>query len=529
MAERSPRKSKAPMTAKARPVANGNGLTAGLAINWTFILPRAALIVAAGLWVFWPALHGGWLWDDDFYISQNPLLNDPDRLWKIWFEPGTFVEYYPFEATVQFGQWLLWGADTFGYHLTNVVLHLISSLLVWRLLDKFGLRLAWLGGLIFALHPMQVESVAWIVELKNTLSLPPFLLAMCAWIDFEENRKTQDYLLALGLFLVAMLCKISMTPFPLVILLYAWWKRGRIGWRDGLASAPFFVISLVLAEMTIQAGIAMRQANQVPVDYVQIGGFLSHLAGAGLALAFYFSKCFLPVGLLPIYPQWKIDPPSPAQFLPWLVLAVVIAWLWSKRQTWGRHALLGLGFFLLNLAPLLGFTTTSYMSFTWVMDHFLYLPIIGLIGLVVAAMGRWEQLLPQAVRPCGIAALAVVLAVLANGSHDYAGLYAGENKLWTYTVQRNPGAWLAHNNLGHAYIDEGRPAEAVTEFQTCIAFNPDYAIAHNGLGAGLAQLGYLPEAEKEFETSLRLYPNYAFAQNNLAKIRAMLKNPPPQK
>jgi hypothetical protein len=154
------------------------------------------------------------------------MTQSPTGLWSIWFEPGSQLDYYPIKASVQWLQWHLWGMDTLGYHLTNVVLHILSALLVWRLLSKFGLRLAWLGGLIFAIHPVQVESVAWIAELKNTLSLPPFLLAMCAWIDYEERGKAKDYFLALGLFLVAMLCKLTVVLFPLVILLYAWWRRG---------------------------------------------------------------------------------------------------------------------------------------------------------------------------------------------------------------------------------------------------------------------------------------------------------------
>src|SRR5271170_4808966 len=165
-------------------------------LNWKLLLLRALLIVAAGFWVFAPALRGDWLMDDDLYVTQNVLLNDPARLWKIWFAPGSLIEYYPIEASAQAIQWRLWHMDTLGYHATNLLLHLASALLVWRLLGKFGLRLAWLGGLIFAVHPVQVESVAWIAELKNTLSLPPLLLAMCAYIDYEERGKKRDYFLA---------------------------------------------------------------------------------------------------------------------------------------------------------------------------------------------------------------------------------------------------------------------------------------------------------------------------------------------
>ena len=175
---------------------------------------QAALIATATLWVFSPAFHGTWLMDDGLYVLENPLQHDPARLWKTWFVPGSFIEYYPMEETVRWAQWQLWGAEPLGYHLTNVGLQIVSALLVWRLLAKLGLRLAWIGGLIFAVHPVQVESVAWIAELKNLLSLTPFLLAMAAWIDFEERRDARDYWLALGLFLVAMLCKISAAPFP---------------------------------------------------------------------------------------------------------------------------------------------------------------------------------------------------------------------------------------------------------------------------------------------------------------------------
>ncbi|HUB68463.1 MAG TPA: hypothetical protein VL981_13340, partial [Candidatus Methylacidiphilales bacterium] len=176
--------------------------------NWMVLL-KALCIVVAGFWIFAPALHCDWADDDIFYLSKNPLRSDPQQLWKTWFSPGSFIEYYPITETVQIVQWRLWRADSFGYVMTNIVLHIVNALLVWRLLGKLGLRLAWLGGLLFAMHPLTVESVAWISELKNTLSLSPFLLGMGAWIDYEENKRSRDYWLALGLFLAAMLCKIT--------------------------------------------------------------------------------------------------------------------------------------------------------------------------------------------------------------------------------------------------------------------------------------------------------------------------------
>jgi tetratricopeptide (TPR) repeat protein len=472
---------------------------------------QALVIAAAVLWIYWPELHGDWLWDDYVDITNNTVTQSPTGLWSIWFVPGSQFDYYPLKLSVQWLQWRLWGMDTLGYHLTNVLLHIVGALLVWRLLSKFGLRLAWLGGLIFAVHPVQVESVAWIAELKNTLSLPPFLLAMCAYIDYDERGKWGDYFLALGLFLVAMLCKATMVMFPAVILLYVWWKRGRIRWKDVLAGAPFFAVSLALGLLAIwfQHHIAMRQGTQL------LGGIFSRLAGAGLSLSFYFSKCFLPVGLMPIYPKWAVDPPALWQFLPWPVLGGAFYWLWTRRRGWGRHALLGLGFFLLFLAPFLGFTTASYMAFTWVMDHFLYLPMIGLIGLVVAGFGEVGKQLPASFRFYGIGLVSVVPVLLVFQSHSYAKMFLNQETLWSYELLHNPNAYMAHNNLGLALFEKGELSEAITEYEESLRIDPDYYFAHNNLGNALKRAGRGPEAVAEYEQALRLNPDYAEPHYNL--------------
>jgi tetratricopeptide (TPR) repeat protein len=515
MAKRPQKKKSRPETGQGN-VAEAKGIPSG---KWSGVgratLLQALTIAAAVLWIYWPALHGGWLWDDDVNITDNAITQSPTGLWSIWFEPGRTIDYYPIKASAQWIQWHLWGMNTLGYHLTNVGLHLIGALLVWRLLSKFHLRLAWVGGLIFAIHPVQVESVAWISELKNTLSLPPFLLAMCAWIDYEERGKAKDYGLALGLFLVAMLCKPAMVMFPGVILLYAWWKRGRIGWNDLQISTPFFVVSLALGLITVW--IQHHTATQQAV--VSLGGIFSRLADAGLALSFYFSKCFLPVELMPVYPQWTVDSFSPLQLLPWPVLGGV-TWLWTKRRTWGRHALLGLGFFLLLLAPFLGFHAISYMAFTWVMDHFLYLPIIGLIGLAVAALGRIEERLPASFRFCGIGLVTVVMACLAFESRSYAKMFINSETLWTYELQHNPEAYPAHNNLGKVLLENGQVSKAREQLEEALRIYPDDIEAHNNLGVAFADTGQLTEAMEQDEAALRLKPDYAEAHNNLGETLA---------
>ena len=479
-------------------------------VFWTSLV-QALVMAAAVLWIYRPALHGGWLWDDETDITDNAITQSPTGLWSIWFEPGSNLDYYPIKASVQWLQWHLWGMDTLGYHLTNVLLHILSALLVWRLLSKFGLRLAWLGGLIFAIHPVQVESVAWIAELKNTLSLPLFLLAMCAYLDYEEHGKSKDYWLALGLFLAAMLCKTTMVMFPVAILLYAWWKRGRIGWHDLKASGPFFVVSLAMGLMTVWCQHHHAREESIP----SLGGVFPRLACAGLSLSFYFSKCFLPVELMPVYPQWTVDPPAPWQFLPLLVLGGAIYWLWTKRRGCGRHALLGLGFFLIFLAPFLGFNAISYMDLTWVMDHFLYIPMIGLIGLVVAALGQMEVQLPASFRPCGIGLAMAALALLAFESRNYAKMFVNSETLWTYTLQYNPEAYPAHNNLGLAFLHAGQVSKAMEQFEQAVRIKPSDAEAYNNLGIAYLQSQQVAKALEQYEQAVRIKPDYAEAHYNL--------------
>ena len=479
---------------------------------------QAAVIIVAAAVIFWPTLHGDWLWDDDTDITQNPFTQSANGLWSIWFEPGTQFDYYPMKASVQWAQWHLWGNDTLGYHVTNLMLHIISALLVWRLFHKLGLKLAWLGGLIFAVHPVQVESVAWIAELKNTLSMPFFLLAAIFYLDFDEQRRPRDFMFSVGCFLLAMLTKPAMVMFPVVILLYAWWKRGRIGRDDLKASAPFFAVSLVMGWVTLRCGVWYNELHPLSYQGPELGGILSRLALTGSSLAFYFWKSIWPTLLLPIYPQWSVAPPSLLQFLPWPLLGGFLFWFWTKRQSWGRDVLFGTSFFLLLLLPFCDVVSANYMGVTWVMDHFLYIPILGLIGLVIAGLERATRWMPKPACIMGIGLLAGILMAMIAESRGYAENFVNQEVLWTYTVARNPEAWLAYNDLGKTLCQKGRVDEAIPQFQKALEIHPNYAEAYNNLGSALAQKGQVDEAMIQYQKVLVINPNVAETHNNLGQI-----------
>ena len=485
-----------------------------------------ALIVLAGLWAYWPAFRGGWVWDDVEEVTQNAVLRDPAGLARIW-TGSTGTDYFPLKTTVQ---WLVVraaGESAPAFHAASVALHIANALLFCALLRRLGLRFAWAGGLLFAVHPLAVESVAWVSELKNTLSLFFLLQSMIAYIRFDGKgsglgscftpeggkqlpRPDLFYFLSLFLFVLAMLSKSSVVMLPFALLLHAWWRRGRIARADLAAAAPFFAVSLFLGAVTAW----FQEHRAILPGHVLAGGALSRIACSGMALAFYAWKSVWPAGLMPIYPRWSVNPPSLFQFLPWLGIAVLFAWFWTRRAGWGRHAIFGLGFFAVNLLPVSGLIQMSYMHITWVADHFAYVSLLGAAGLAAAGL---ESCRPRFV---ALSTIAVVGAALAVLSHRYAAIFHDEQTLWTHALERNPQAWPAHHNLGDAYLNAGRFPEAIVEYKEALRLGPDFVPTHYSLGTALLRMNRVPEAIAEYEEALRLKPDWAEAHNNLGSVLA---------
>ncbi len=491
--------------------------------DWRTVLLPAALIVLAVVWIYSPVIRGDWLWDDKQLIKENATyIHDRAGLWRIWADPHGLPDYYPLLTSVEWLEWHLWHENVAGYHVVTIGLHVLGAFLLWRLLGKLGVRMAWLGALLFAIHPVQVESVAWMAELKNTLSLPPFLLAMMAYIDFDDAGKKSDYARAALWFIVAMLCKTTMVMFPFVILLYAWWKRGHIRRADWAGSSLFLAISIVFGSVTFW----FQQHHAFQGEEVAIGGWLSRVALVGTATAFYLFNCVWPVGLLPIYAKWTVDPPSVLEFVIWPGLLAVVFVAWMRRTSWGRHVLLGLGFFLINLVPFVGLTTPYFMTFSWVVDHVLYLPLIGLAGLAAVGVGAAFDSARPFIR-CGATVGVVGYCVfLAAVAHGYAGQFVNQATLWTYMLKYNPDAWPAHNNLGNYLCDHGRVEEGIEHYEQAIRLNPRNAQLYESLGNGYVLLERYPEAIAQYQRAISIVPGYVDAHFNLGRAFALSKRYP---
>ncbi len=483
------------------------------------LLIQGAVIVLAGLWIYSPTYHGDWLWDDDVLLTANPTVQSGTLagLLKLWLNPDG-IDYFPLSYSLLWLQAQFFGPQSTGYHVTTILLHIVSGLLLWALLAEMKVPGAWTAALVFTIHPVCVESVAWVSETKNTLSLALFLASCIFWVRQDDRQpgptRERLYLIALAFFLLAMFAKTSVVAMPVLTLLYAWWKRGGATMQDAVRAAPMFLVSLVLGIVTIQ----YQHGRAIGLEELPVGGIASRIAIAGMAILFYLATIVWPVNLLPIYPRWDVEPPQAWQFLPGLVIGGAAWWLWTnRREIWARHAILAFGFFLLMIAPVLGFVDISYMRITWVADHFLYLPMIGPLVLIVAGVTTWLETRADRERSVFTAMAGGVLFFLAVNAFFYAISWQDEEHLWEHTLASNHDAWQAHNRLGAKKLAKGDVDGAYYHFRHSSRLRPDLGETKNNLAITLMRKGQVDQAIKTYEEALAASPSLHQIRLNLAE------------
>jgi tetratricopeptide (TPR) repeat protein len=455
-------------------------------------------LVAVTIIAYQPVWHAGFIWDDDTFLTDNPVIKRADGLYRLWFTAST-PDYFPMTSSMLWLEWRLWADHPLGYHLVNVLLHAFSAVLLWRVLLRLNIPGALLAAALFALHPVNVESVAWITERKNTLCMFFYAGTLLAWLKFEDSGRRRWCWLALAGFALALLSKTAVAPLPVVLLGIAWWRRGRVGWKDVRRVVPFFLIAAALGLVTVW----FQNYQTITHDVVRTDGFWSRLAGAGWAVWFYLYKAVLPLNLAFIYPRWQIDARNVLTYLPLVILAAAAFFLcWRCRRGWGKALFFGLAYFVVMLLPILGFLNIYFMRYSLVADHWEYFAIIGPIALAAALIRR----------PVVAAALLLALGAL---TWKQCGMYANVETLWQATLRLNPNSWLAQYNLGLVFTQQGRMDEAISQYQKALQIKPDYADAHNNLGNVLLQMGRVDEAILHFQKALEIKPDFAEARNNL--------------
>jgi tetratricopeptide (TPR) repeat protein len=477
---------------------------------------RLALIFCATLVAYWPALRGGLLWDDDQHVTRLELQS-LHGLWRIWSKLSTVQQYYPLLHSAFWVEHRIWGDSMLGYHLSNVALHSVSALLVILIMERLKLPGAWLAGLLFALHPVCVESVAWITEQKNTLSAVFYLGAALAYLHFDQTRQRSKYALGLVLFVLALLSKSSIAALPAILLVVLWWLHGRLEWRrDVVPLLAWFGAAVSFGGVTYY------------VETVYLGargsGFSlwlpERLLLAGRVPWFYASKVLLPVGLVFSYPRWRIDPGSWWQYLfPAGLLAVAIAFALAARRG-NRGPMAAFLIFGGALFPVLGLLNVFYFRYSFVADHFQYLACLAILIPAAVLLSHWFA--RTEMRRWRTVCAAALLVGLGGLTWAQSTAYTDVETSYRRILERNPGSWLAHNNLGLILARQpGLLPEAVTQYREAIRIQPDYPEAHFNLGSALAHSGLeeqRPEALAEYQAALRLKPDYVEAHYNLANL-----------
>jgi tetratricopeptide (TPR) repeat protein len=498
-----------------------------------------ALLILVVVLAYSPSMSGGFVWDDDKLLTDNGLVQAPDGPYR-FFATNESLDYWPASNATFWLEWRLWRLRPAGYHVSNLILHICESLLVWIILRKLSIPGAFLAALIFAVHPVNVESAAWIASRKNLVAMLFFLLSILwyfkthppiasvgvAFGDSLHGRAKLGrhpsslipypsslnawYWLSLGAFVLAMLGKGSAAVLPIVLLAILWWRR-LVTWRGLLRTAPFFVIAAALSGVNV-----WFQTHGTDIVY-RSAGLCERMLGAAAVIWFYLYKALFPLDLAFVYRPWHIDVYSIFWWTPLALAIAVTGALWWFRRAWSRPLLLAWICFCAALVPVMGFTDIGFMEFSLVADRYQHIAIIAVVALAAAPWSVWHAgIRPQARRWATVAALGAVGA-LAFLAWQQNGIYRNAVTLYEAALKKNPRFWMGHYNLGIALTDADRAPDAIRHYLQAIEIKPDYFEAYNNLGLVLGQNGRPREAVALYRQALRINPDYAEAHNNLGK------------
>ena len=464
------------------------------------------LLAALTIFVYRPSWNGGFLWDDDDYITHNELLTAPDGLRRIWFSLDSPSQYFPLVYTTFRLEHALWGMNPTGYHWINLVLHVANALLVWRVLARLNVPGSWLAGAIFALHPVQVESVAWITERKNVLMGFFFLLTLLAWIAFIDERTRRPwrfYGLALIFYLLALSAKSTACTLPAALLLVLWLRKKPINKRRLLQIVPFVIMGIGMGLLAVWWERYHQGTSRAIFTFLSP---VERVLVASRAVWFYLGKLIWPADLTFIYPKWTISSTHLGNYI-WLLagIGLCVAIYFSRRYV-GRSVEVAAAFFVATLSPVLGFIMLYTFRYTFVADHYQYLACIGPIALVSAGVVSLAHIFRQH-RGLILSAAAFVVATLGVLTWRQSAMYGNIETLWRITLARNSECWMAHTNLGIVLLQKGQLDDAIAQYRAALQMQPDSWDAEYNLGTALVGKGEVDEAILHCERAVAMQPN----------------------
>ena len=477
----------------------------------------AVVLGAVTILAFRPAWHGGFLWDDDDYIINNELLTAPDGWQRIWFSLDSPSQYFPLTYSTFRIEHALWGLNTTGYHWVNLLLHVGNALLVWAVLARLRVPGSWLAAAIFALHPVQVESVAWITERKNVLMGFFFLLTLLAWIAFVDERSRRPwifYCFALIFYAFALSAKATACTLPAALFLIFWLQKKPITARRLIQIIPFLALGIGMGLLAVWWERYHQGTNRGAFPFLSP---IERILVASRAIWFYLSKIFWPSNLTFIYPRWNISPADLLHYM-WLLagIAACVAMHFLRRH-FGRSVEVAAAFFVATLSPVLGFIMLFTFRYTFVADHYQYLACIGPIALASAGIVSLSHRFAQ-YRAVIVSAALLAVAGLGMLTWRQAATYSDIETLWRTTLAKNPECWMAHTNIGLVLFQKGQIDDAIAHYRSALQMQPDWWDAEYNLGTALTAKGEVDEAIVHCEEAASMRPTDPDAQVSLGNL-----------
>jgi tetratricopeptide (TPR) repeat protein len=522
----------------------------------------ALLLLSTTIVAYYPAVSGPFIGDDEILVTRNDLVQQPDGLWHIWFSPKA-IDYWPLTNSSFWLEWRLWKLNPIGYHVANLALHLVSVLLLWAILTRLEISGAFLAAFLFAIHPVNVESVAWISQRKNTLSMVFFLASVWCWLKFERLGEGEDfvagvfdsgagseepasrrpatqvslrpatgeasattqrtvtswkwYWFCLISFTFAMFAKSSVATLPVILWIIIWWQKGRLNRRDIVLMAPMFLIAAALSALNMWC---QNYGTQMVIRDATFG---QRLLAAGTAVWFYISKALLPIEQLFVYPKWEAVVSDWRWYVPFALCAGITIVLWARRgHASSRGILAAWLFFCAAILPALGFVDVGFMKQSLVADHYQHIAMIAVVVLAAAGWSICRDATAPTRRVIPLSVAATICAALCFATWRQNELFGDPIQLYETTLRANPDSWMAHNNLGGICYELGDIHGAITHFRETTRLNPELATAQNNLGLALMNDGKVQEAVEHFQRALSLDPSYPQAESNLGAALARL-------
>jgi tetratricopeptide (TPR) repeat protein len=473
----------------------------------------AALLVLIAVIAYIPAIGAGYIWDDDTLLTANPQMRSLHGLAQVWLGDKS-RDYTPLTLSAFWLQWHIWGANPVGYHIVSILLHALSAILIWRILIRLRIPGALLAALIFVIHPVNVASVAWIAELKNTLSGALFFASILAFLVSRDSHRRAPYLASVALFILAALSKGAVVTLPAVLLLCIFWRERKATSRDFAQLLPYALVAILTTFLTIKFQARAQHYNTILNGFGHYDLPWFRFVSAGDNIWYYIFSLIYPAGMSPMHPR-----SAPGTILP-LLAAIALLILFSiYRRTWGRPLLFAWSWYLIMLLPVLGLVWMTFMQQASATDWWQYLAAPGIFACVAAAIAtaarKWRLVHPI---------FATFLALLLVQTWLRADIY---NSMFTYcyaVVAEDPTQWTLQNNLGILYKRQRRFADACECFQNAINFNPGYIQAYINYANTLAAADRPALGEKILRDTLKDHPGDPDILDTLSSLSAAQGN-----